>query len=449
MNSLSRVVWWEGMYLGPQHFQAQTRYFEEAIRFCVSLLWSYSFGLTSCIVDIEALKNGTMSLLRAGGIMPDGLVFNMPEGDALPPPRNFVKLFPPTRYNVTVLLAITPRQPGGLNCVLEEEQAHAGVRFIGQPTTITDETTGRDTKPVRLGKKNFRLLLDLEVPADAVTLPVARITRSGSGEYVPDPEFVPPCLQLGASPRLMSLTGRLIEIMEEKSSSLSRSAQGVGRFNFSSRDIASFWFLHTVNASIATLRHLHYSKRGHPEELFVELLRLAGGLCTFALDSHPRMLPAYDHLHPDISFSALDKQIRDHLELIIPTNCISIAMAKTDDYFYAGEITDERCVGRASWILGVRSDIGELDLITKVPQLIKICSAKFVGDLVRRAMPGLAVAHLATLPASVAPRAETQYFLINRSGPFWENIVQTRRVGIYVPGDIPNPELDLLAILES
>jgi len=27
--------------------------------------------------------------------------------------------------------------------------------------------------------------------------------------------------------------------------------------------------------------------------------------------------------------------------------------------------------------------------------------------------------------------------------------VQTRRVGIYIPGDIPNPEIELIVILES
>jgi type VI secretion system protein ImpJ len=177
--------------------------------------------------------------------------------------------------------------------------------------------------------------------------------------------------------------------------------------------------------------------------------RLAGGLCTFALDSHPRMLPAYDHNNPDVCFAALDKQIREHLELIIPTNCVQIELTKTADYLYAGAITDERCVGRATWLLGLRSDIGEVDLIAKAPQLVKICSEKFINELVRRALPGLAISHVSSPPPAVAARAETQYFVINRSGPFWDNIVQTRRVGIYIPGDIPNPGIDLLAVLES
>ena len=48
--------------------------------------------------------------------------------------------------------------------------------------------------------------------------------------------------------------------------------------------------MHAVNSGLAALRHLRISKRGHPEELFMEMSRLGGALCTFALDSHPRTL---------------------------------------------------------------------------------------------------------------------------------------------------------------
>ena len=45
MKLLSRVVWSEGMYLGPHHFQAQSRYFEDSIQFATATLWYASFGL--------------------------------------------------------------------------------------------------------------------------------------------------------------------------------------------------------------------------------------------------------------------------------------------------------------------------------------------------------------------------------------------------------------------
>ena len=51
-----------------------------------------------------------------------------------------------------------------------------------------------------------------------------------------------------------------------------------------------------------------------------------GALCTFALDSHPRNIPLYNHQKLDECFDALDKHIRIHLETIAPTNCISVPL---------------------------------------------------------------------------------------------------------------------------
>jgi type VI secretion system protein ImpJ len=44
---------------------------------------------------------------------------------------------------------------------------------------------------------------------------------------------------------------------------------------------------------------------------------------------------------------------------------------------------------------------------------------------------------------------ETQYFGVSRDGPFWDHIVQTHRVGIYVPGEVTDAELELLVILDK
>ena len=45
MKQLRRVVWTEGMYLAPQHFQTQGRYLEDSLAFAVSSLWFRPYGL--------------------------------------------------------------------------------------------------------------------------------------------------------------------------------------------------------------------------------------------------------------------------------------------------------------------------------------------------------------------------------------------------------------------
>ncbi len=61
----------------------------------------------------------------------------------------------------------------------------------------------------------------------------------------------------------------------------------------------------------------------------------------------------------------------------------------------------------------------------------------------------MAMVHLPVAPAAIPVKADYQYFSVSRSGPCWDHIVQTRQIGLYVPGDLPNPTVELLAILEA
>ena len=448
MNLLSRVVWSEGMYLGPHHFQVQSRYFEDSIQFATSSLWFASYGLAGVELDAEALHNGTVALLHARGIFRDGLPFHMPESDPLPEPRAVADLFPPTRDGIIVMLAIPPRKPNGFNCVLPDGEV-ADARFTAEPRVLHDENTGADERTVQLGRKNLRLLLDTEPAGDLLTMPIARVVRDGAGHFAYDAGFVPPVLRISASARLMQLVQRLIEILDDKSTTINRGARNTsgGRAEFSTRQIASFWLLHAVNSALTPLRHQLVAKRGHPEELYVEMSRLAGALCTFALDSHPRDLPLYDHDNLSECFEKLDRHIRAHLEIIVPTNCISIPLKRTENYYYEGDVTDQRCLGRSKWLLAIRARMGDAELMAKAPPLIKVCSPAFVRELVKRALPGLALTHVPVPPPAVPARVETQYFGLSKGGPCWDHMNQTRKVGAYVPGEFPNPEIEILVVL--
>ncbi|MGA7925762.1 MAG: type VI secretion system baseplate subunit TssK [Candidatus Sulfotelmatobacter sp.] len=451
MKLLSRIVWAEGMYLGPHHFQAQNRYFEESVHFATASLWKNAYGFSACQLDSDALRNGTVALVHARGIFEDGLTFDIPGCDSLPESRNITGVFPPTADQLTVFLAVPRWLPDGQNCNLQSGQG-VNTRYTGVVEMMHDENTGRDAKPVQLGHKNIRLMLEFEPREDLMTLPIARLMRDGSGHFIFDPAFVPPCLRLSANEHLTSMLHRLVQILEDKSAVVSREQQqSAGKFQagMSARHVSQFWFLHAINSGLTPLRHLLLSKHGHPEELFCEMSRLAGALCTFGLDVPPRSLPHYDHRNPGPSFDALDDHIRRHLEIVAGSQTILIPLQAVDRYFYEGAIKDQRCFERSRWILGVHAAVGEAELITRVPSLVKMCSAKFVSDLVKRALPGLTLTHLEVPPAAVSARVDSQYFTVNRSGPCWEHIMQTRTVGVYVPGELPAPELELIVILEK
>jgi len=439
------------MYLGPHHFQAQSRYFEDAIQFSAEALWFCPFGLLGFELNAEALRNGTLLLSHARGVFEDGLAFDMPSSDPLPEPRQVEALFPPTADTLLAYLAVPKRKLLGGNCALEPSAGSNGTRFLAEEHPVFDEITGSDEKPVRFGRKNIRFLFEGEKNDDYQLLPIARLLRDGAGHFIFDPKFIAPVIRFSASETLMSMTRRLIEILTQKNSSFSGATQGYDRqqSGMSAQQIASFWFLHAINSGLASLRHLYLSKQGHPEELYCEMLRLGGALCTFGLDSSPANLPVYDHHELQSCFEALDIHIREHLELVIPTNCISVKLEQVDRYFWEADLKDSRFFGASKWFFSLASEIGEAELITGTPALVKICSAKFVPELVKRALPGLRLTHATNPPSSLSPRIKNQYFTVARGGPCWDHLMETRRIGIYVPGDIPNPELELLVLLES
>jgi type VI secretion system protein ImpJ len=436
------------MHLAQHHFQAQSRYFEDAIQFALSSLFFAPYGLAGCELDREAIRNDTVSLTHARGILPDGLPFDIPASDAAPDRLDVRELFSPTQESHLVLLTIPAYQPNRSNFAKNGETNGSRARYSAESSAVLDDTTGRDEKPVSIGRKNFRLALDIESVGDLIALPIARVRRDGAGHFMYDPEYVPPCVQVGASVRLMQLLQRIIEILDAKSDSMARGRRGSAE-EFARQEVASFWLLHAIDSSLPALRHIAQVKRVHPEQLYVELSRLAGALCTFALDAHPRALPLYDHDHPQECFDALDKHIRRHLEVVAPTARTVVPLRMTTPFLHTGAIADRRAFGRARWILGVRSSLTGVELAARVPQLVKVCSAKFTLELVRRAFPGMRIEHIQFPPASIAPRPDTQYFNVDRSGPCWETLNSTHEIGVYLPDAIPKAEVELVILAEE
>jgi type VI secretion system protein ImpJ len=450
MRTLTKPVWSEGMYLGPHHFQAQNRYFEDSLNFVTASLWRDAFGFSGLQFDSDALRNGSLALTHARGLFEDGLAFDLPGSDVAPKPRDFAALFSPVADHLTMHLAVPRTLRDGKNTSLEDNSSE--LRYLGAEQMLPDQNTGLDEKPIKVGRKNLQLLAEAEITEQYVSLPVVRILRDGSGHYEADMTFVPPCLSLSASPTLTDMLRRLIDILDEKSTVFTQEQQqrnGVFQAGMSARHVAQYWFLHALNSNVSPLRHYLLARHIHPQELFREMSRLGGALCTFGLEVHPRSLPTYDHWDLGTRFAALDEHIRRHLEIVMPSKAIRIPLKPVESSLYQGEVQDERCIGPARWILEIQSPIGEADLITRVPKLTKMCSARFVVELIKRALPGLPLNHLSVPPPQIAARVESQYFAVNRGGPCWESIVQTRQVGIYVPAEIPNPELSLIVLLDE
>jgi type VI secretion system protein ImpJ len=447
MKRLQPVIWSKGTFLSPQHLQIQDRFIESALEFSVGSLNYRPWGLTRLSVNQEALAGGAFAVTAASGLFADGLPFDIPDADAAPPPKPLAQFFEGEQQAVEIYLAIPHYRERGLNVSVAKQ--NADTRFIAEIAVVRDENSGSSEKPIQVARKNFRFLAEGESRQGASALKIARVTRTTSGALQLDPRFVPPLLDLAASDYLVAISRRLVEILSSKSSMLAgmRRQKNQSLADFTASDIANFWLLYTVNSHFPMFRHVFETRKGHPEHLFSIMLALAGALTTFSLKVHPRDLPGYDHDNLETCFTDLDEKLRFLLETVVPSNFVSLPLKLVQQSIYATAISDDKYYKNTRMYLAVNAEMNEGEIIGKTPTLIKVCSATHIEHLVRQALPGLPLTHVPRPPSSIPVKLNYQYFSLNQSGLAWEAVVRSRNLAAYVPGDFPNPQLELVILL--
>ena len=465
-RQVNRIVWEEGMFLAPQHFQAQRQHFEETLGHTIEALFPLGWGVTSAALDSDALSGGTLALSHARGIFPDGTPVAVPEADRAPAAASLTDRFSPTREAHTVMLTLPAWRNDAPNVSpangsSASSYASSGdvgfddTRWVTTVSIVRDETSGEDATEVHFASKRLRLRLDHEVTSGDVALPIARIRRDGSGRFVIDPDYIPPALQIGASERLLEILRSIIGMLEAKGASLSASFGAAGMAHagaapaaYIGNELATRWLLHSVRSAEAPLRHLLATRRAHPERLWIELSRLAGALCTFSLGTQARDLPAYAHEDLGGCFGLLERHVRTNLDVVVAAKAVVVPLARGDDTLYGATIADPRCFDQAAqWFLGVRSSLSTRDTMVAVPQLAKVCARKFVLELTRRAVPGFMLEHIPAPPAAIAPRSELTYFQIVRAGPCDTALSATREIGMYVPDSFGQTFVELAVLV--
>ncbi len=454
MSRPQKVVWTKGMFLMPQHFQAQDEYFEQTLHFRANSSNFANWGLSGLGVDEASLVNGLFTLRHCEGVLPDGLVFDMPASDDLPAGRQVEEFFPPTQARLDIYLAIPQTRHAAKNYSIAgaapgASNGYTATRYVSETRMAIDATLGSDEKAIQIGKKSFRLLFGGESLDGFTSMRISQISRNPAGAYVLSPKFIPPLLDIVASDYLMMLVRRQVEVLTAKSASLALPRRQKGRdvVDFTTTEVANFWLLHTVNSYLPELKHIWKVRRGHPDVLYRAMLRLAGALTTFALHENVRDFPDYDHDNLGECFSALDIRIRDLLETVLPSKCIAIPLQLTDRLVWSGSVVDERHLEGSQFILSVSARIAVDELIAKLPRLAKLSSPNDNGRLVRNSLPGVVLRHLPSPPSAVPVKLDNQYFSLVQSGPLWEGILQARALSIFVPGEIADPKMEILIVL--
>jgi type VI secretion system protein ImpJ len=344
-------------------------------------------------------------------------------------------------------LAVPEYLQGGMNVAVNRSQV--STRFMAQLLMVRDENTGSGEKPIQVAKKNLQILAEGENREGSVVLGFIRILRSETGTYQVDPSYIPPLIDVHAHPTMKRILSNMVELLVTRGSQLSgnRRQKNQSLADFTASDVANFWLLYTINSHLPVLRHFLESTNVRPELLFNELSDLAGALTSFSSKISPKDLPAYSQDQLGACFGELDRLIRIMLETVVPSNFIALPLKKVRDTIYATSIEKDSYFEGSRFYLAISADIRDADLIDRAPQLLKACSATHIETLIRNALSGLRLQHVATPPRAIPVKLRHQYFAIETAGPVWESVLRARNFAVYAPSELLNPQMELIILL--
>lgn len=444
------MVWFEGMTLDPHHFQQWDRYHRSTLEARVGALSPFHYGLTGLEIDRERLANGEFVVVRAAGVMPDGLVFDLPDDEEPPPPRNVQDYFPATEERLAVFLATPAERIDGGNYLLQNGAARRDMRYRAETVLVPDENTGSDAREVEVARSSFSVRLGGEPLQDYTTLPIAEVRRSTSGTFVLHPSFIPPCLALAGSEQLGAITRRLLELLVTRSGTLmDRHRAAARQREVSPADLKTLGLLGVINTYVPLLNHYHINTGAHPEALYLTLLALAGGLTAQLPEAgvDPRSFPTYDHADLTHAFNRLDGLLREMLGGATPTaNYIAIPLVQQRENLYTAAIEAD-LLQNAQFFLVARSEAyPEEKLVAELPTMLRLASPETIDAVLRSYTRALPVEHTHRLPSALPVDAQANYFALQKRGPFWDAIVASGALAVFIPREFGALDLKLVAV---
>lgn len=442
----SKILWGEGLFLRPQHFQQQDRYHEHRLHQSVQALHPYAWGVNQIQVDRDALANNGLRLLELSLRFQDGEFYDAPGADDLPDPVDLSQL-PQSQQTITYYAALPAFKPFGGNFG-DGSNGNNAVRYLQNNQDTPDLYTHAAPAQLSYLKKTLRLVAEFE-PRDSYThFPLLRLRRAATGGFELDASFVPPSLSIRSAPLLFLQLRRLLDALQAKVSALYGHHREPSKhvIEFRSGDMSSFWLLHTASSAYASLTHHFQHPALHPERLYEQLLGLAGALMTFSKGWTLADLPAYSHTDPGPGFATLHQIIRELLDTVISSRYFAIALREVKPSYHHGMLDSGKIDDKTTFYIAVSAAMPAAELVDVVPLRFKVGAPDDVDKFVLSAMPGVRLQHAPQVPAAVPVRPDAMYFSIDPKGQMYERMLQAQSISIYVPGGIHDLKLELVAV---
>lgn len=449
---IDRPLWVAGALLSPQQFQQQARWEAWANERLAHLSLVHPWGVQAVAFDLQALRLGKLKANQLCLRMPDGTLIDTDHIDRLPPGLELTSLLPDDIQNPILVLALPLEQANGNNCLFDATRADRPIRYR-QAWRDVQDVYADEVQSIAVLEHMLSLRFDHDENGDYLTCPVARLVRDGQGGWNLDPAYVPPLLSFAAHPGLLIQFDNLLTQLAAKRQRLMgmRRESNQRMADFAVADVSLFWLLNALNTYQPVLMDFKAWPVRHPEQVYLELTKLAGGLLTFSLEHDLDQIPAYRHEHLEAVFPPLMRMISTLLEASLPSRVVALTLENSSANRWQVTLNDARLRERdsADFYLSVRCRLPAVELQGQFPRLCKVGTPDDVDHLINAALDGVPLQSLSHVPAAIPLRLENQYFALDLSHPKGQAMLAAGVCAFYVPSTLVDVKLELFAVLRT
>ncbi|OOE44846.1 type VI secretion system-associated protein [Salinivibrio kushneri] len=442
MFARNRVIWSEGLFIKPQHFQQHQRYSEYLLEERLTSVSKYLYGISELSLNPEYLAFGRIAIERAVGVMPDGTTFRIPQEDVMP---DALEIEDGSLSNQLVYLAIPLRSESIMEVNWPEEKGSG--RYESRRIDVRDvqsvqgDTTTLDVSPVHL-----QLMLEKEDRSAYAAIPIARISeKRPDGSVVLDQDFIPCHFNVAGNATLHRFINEMAGLMQERAKNIAQRISSPSQGGVA--DVSDFMLLHSLNRLYPQMKHLASLGSLHPERLYECLSSICGELATFTDESRlaPAM-PAYNHDMPGDAFWPVIRFLRQSLSVVLEPRAVSIQLDKRNYGLMVAPIQDPQLMESAEFIVAVKARMPLDELRRLFTQQTKVSSVEKIRELISLQLPGIPLIPLPVAPRQLPYHAGYTYYQLDKESAAWSMLANSSGFAFHVAAAFEDLDIQFWAI---
>lgn len=457
------VLWHQGLFLQPQHFQYMDLSVQSMLTPLNAYIAPYFWGIGEFEVHRAALENRSFTPLKGELVFPDGTYTVFP-GNALLEPRSFDGAWVEGGKPLTVFVGMRRLNLNKENVTILESlkgMSEVNTRFVAAADAeeVSDIHQGGPSARVNRLYHVLRIFWETEKEqlGDYDLIPVGMLERFGE-EVRLSSRFVAPSIGIFACDTLTRIVKEIRDQITARSHQLEeyKTQRGIHTAEFGARDMVYLLALRSLNRYVPLLHHVTEVKPVHPWTVYGLLRQLVGELSTFSsrvnvhgeLEDGTRLLPDYDHWKIWECYSLAQALITQLLDEITagPDYVIRLIF---DGTYYTADLAPQIFEGRNRYFLVFRTDEDPRHVLDSLATIIKISSREELPILIARALPGLQLEHLPVPPQELPRRAHCIYFQADHHGDHWARIEKGQNITMYWDTAPEDLEVELMVVGRS